>query len=153
MTRKTSLSLTLALPLAALALSGALAATAGAQTAPAPAPAAASPISGDADSSGATSALESESGHDIYMRICAACHMPDARGAVGAGFYPALAENPRLRASRYPAYVVINGLNGMPSMADMLTDEQAADVINYVRTSFGNDFPSPVTPAEIAALR
>lgn len=153
MTRKTSLSLTLALPLAALALSGALAANAGAQTSPVPAPASASPVSGDADSTGASAALDGQSGHDVYMRVCAACHMPDALGAVGAGFYPALAENPRLMGSRYPAYVVIKGMNGMPGMADLLTDEQAADVVNYIRTNFGNDFPGPITPAEIAALR
>ena len=151
MTRKTPLSLTLALPLAALALSGALAANAGAQTSPEAA--SASPVSGDADSTGAGTALDGQSGHDVYMRICAACHMSDGLGAVGAGFYPALAENPRLMGSRYPAYVVIKGMNGMPGMADLLTDEQAADVVNYIRTNFGNDYPGPITPAEMAALR
>ena len=159
MTRKTPVSLTLALPLAALALSGALAANAGAQTSPSPSPSSSpatvstSPVSGDADSTGAAAALDGQSGHDVYMRVCAACHMPDAQGAVGAGFYPALAENPRLISSRYPAYVVINGMNGMPSMADLLTDDQAADVVNYIRTNFGNTYSGPITPAEIAALR
>ncbi|HSG56615.1 MAG TPA: cytochrome c, partial [Paracoccaceae bacterium] len=85
--------------------------------------------------------------------VCAACHMPDAMGAVGAGFYPALANNPRLIASRYPAYIVMKGMNGMPPMGDMLTDEQAAAVVTYVRTNFGNNYPQPVTAAEMAALR
>lgn len=150
MIAKTSLA---ALAVATLALSGALAAGAGAQTAPAPAPASASPVGADADSAAASSGISGPTGAEIYATVCAACHMPDAMGAVGAGFYPALANNPRLLGSRYPAYIVVKGMNGMPPMADMLTDEQIADVVNYVRTNFGNDYPGPVSATEIAALR
>ncbi|HSG55053.1 MAG TPA: c-type cytochrome, partial [Paracoccaceae bacterium] len=96
MTAKTSI---VALTAAALVLSGAFAAGAGAQTAPA----ATSPVSGDADSTAAMTEVSGPSGAEIYATVCAACHMPDAMGAVGAGFYPALANNPRLIASRYPA--------------------------------------------------
>lgn len=148
MTAKTSLA---ALAAATLALSGALAAGAGAQTAPAPA--SASPVGADADSTAASSGISGPTGAEIYANVCAACHMPDAMGAVGAGFYPALANNPRLLGSRYPAYIVVKGMNGMPPMADMLTDEQIADVVNYVRTNFGNDYSGPVSATEIAALR
>src|SRR5262245_49303429 len=41
-------------------------------------------------------------GKDIYEHICQGCHMPDAKGAVGAGAYPALAANPRLETGMYP---------------------------------------------------
>jgi mono/diheme cytochrome c family protein len=79
--------------------------------------------------------------------------MPDAMGAAGAGTYPALANNPRLNAKGYPLDVVRKGKNGMPSMADMLTDEQVADVVNYVRSHFGNNYADQVTPAEVTQLR
>ena len=119
---------TLALIAGCLALSGALAASAGAQsTAPV-----ASPVGGDAES--ASTDFAGPTGEQLYMRVCAACHMPDAKGAEGAGFYPALAGNPRLGSGAYPVYVVMNGMNGMPPLGELMTDEQVADVVNYVRT-------------------
>jgi mono/diheme cytochrome c family protein len=130
-----------------LALTGALAASAGAQTAPP----AASPVAGDAAS--ASAGFDERAGEDLYMRVCAACHMADAKGAVGAGFYPALAANPRLGSGGYPVYVVMNGMNGMPPLGEMMTDEQVADVVNYVRTHFGNDYQDAVLPADVNALR
>ena len=134
---------TIGLVAASLTLAGALAATATAQS---------SPVSGDA-ASAAPSAVSAVSGEDTYQHLCAACHMPDAMGATGAGTYPALASNPRLVAKGYPLYVVLKGKNGMPSMADMLTDQQVADVVNYVRSHFGNSYPDQVTVAEVARLR
>jgi mono/diheme cytochrome c family protein len=32
-----------------------------------------------------------QDGEAIYKGVCQGCHMPDAKGAVGAGAYPALA--------------------------------------------------------------
>ena len=130
-----------------LALAGALAASAGAQTtAPAASPVRADAASGSTDFGGAA-------GQDLYNRVCAACHMPDAKGAEGAGFYPALAANPRLGSGGYPVYVVMNGMNGMPPLGELMTDEQVADVVNYVRTHFGNDYQDAVLPADVSALR
>ena len=92
-------------------------------------------------------------GEAIFKRICAACHMPDAKGAVGAGHYPALAGNPNLAAAGYPTMVVVKGLNGMPAIGAMLTDQQVADVVNYVRSHFGNKFKGSVTAADVKPLR
>jgi len=36
-----------------------------------------------------------QDGATLYRAICQGCHMPDARGAKGAGEYPALAANPK----------------------------------------------------------
>jgi len=47
----------------------------------------------------------------------------------------------------------VHGLNGMPPFADMMTDQQIADVVNYVRTHFGNRYRDAVTPAEVKAVR
>ena len=41
-------------------------------------------------------------GAALFQAICQGCHMPDARGAVGAGSYPSLAHNERLAAAGYP---------------------------------------------------
>lgn len=138
---------TLALIIGCVALAGALTASAGAQTT---APAA-SPVGADADS--ASTRFTGPAGEELFMRVCAACHMPDAKGAEGAGFYPALAGNPRLRAGSYPVYVVMKGMNGMPPLGEMMTDEQVADVVNYVRTHFGNEYQDAVLPADVSAMR
>ncbi len=140
-----------ALALSTFALIGGLAASAGAQSQRP----AGNPVSGDAESAGsrALSAASAPSGEQTYMRVCAACHMPDARGAVGAGFYPALARNEKLAAGGYPVYVVMKGLHGMPAVGEMMTDQQVADVVNYVRTHFGNRYRDAVKPADVAALR
>lgn len=109
---------------------------------------------GDADGAFVTSGKFSEpTGEQIYRRVCAACHMADAKGATGAGTYPALANNPKLAASGYPAYVVVKGLNGMPPIGGMMTDAQVADVVNYVRTHFGNKYKDKLTAAEVKAIR
>jgi mono/diheme cytochrome c family protein len=130
---------TLALIAGCLALTGIMAASAGAQST-------ADAAAGSADFNGPT-------GEETFKRVCAACHMPDAKGAQGAGFYPALASNPKLSAGAYPVYVVMNGMNGMPPLGEDMTDQQVADVVNYVRTHFGNDYRDAVQPADVGALR
>jgi mono/diheme cytochrome c family protein len=79
--------------------------------------------------------------------------MADGKGAAGAGRYPALANNPKLEASGYPVTMVLRGLNGMPSIGTMLSDEQVAQVVNYVRTHFGNNYTDAVKPEDVKALR
>jgi mono/diheme cytochrome c family protein len=94
-----------------------------------------------------------QSGEDLYKGICQGCHMSDAKGAIGAGAYPALAGNPRLVAAIYPITVVVNGQRAMPPFGAELSDEQIANVINYVRTHFGNHYKDPVSPAAVKAAR
>lgn len=109
---------------------------------------------GDADSAFVDRQKFSEpTGEQMFRRVCAACHMADAKGAQGAGMYPALAKNEKLVAGGYPLYVVMKGLNGMPAMGTMMTDQQVADVVNYVRTHFGNRYRDKVTAEEAKALR
>ena len=94
-----------------------------------------------------------QTGEDLYHGLCQGCHMPDAKGAVGAGAYPALASNVRLVAAIYPITVVLNGQRAMPSFGEELSDEQIANVINYVRTHFGNRYPDAVSPAVVKSAR
>jgi mono/diheme cytochrome c family protein len=118
-----------------------------------------------ADDSGffSTATLSNVSGEDIYSRICQGCHMPHGEGATGAGHYPKLAGSVTLASWQYVALTVLGGRNGMPAFSAPaglawdgptvhLTDAQVADVVNYVRTHFGNTYKDRVTAAQVAKL-
>jgi mono/diheme cytochrome c family protein len=92
-------------------------------------------------------------GEVIYRTVCQGCHMPDARGAVGAGSYPALANDPKLAEAEYPVLVVVDGSKGMPPFGKLLDDEQVAAVVNYVRSHFGNSYSDSVSPADVGSAR
>lgn len=106
------------------------------------------------------------SGEQIFTHICQGCHMPDARGATGAGHYPSLAGDPALASWQHAASTVLNGRKAMPPFGPpgdqysgflkfvmvQLTDAQVADVVNYVRSHFGNHFKGTVTAAQVAKL-
>lgn len=93
------------------------------------------------------------SGEQLFVNVCQGCHMPDARGATGAGAYPSLAANKNLEPGGYPVYVVVNGQRAMPPFGAMMTDDQIAAVVNYLRTHFGNDFKDAVTAADVKMVR
>jgi len=109
-----------------------------------------------ASSAGALStgfAFSETSGEGLYANVCQGCHMPDGTGAIGAGAYPALARDQALEAAGYPVHIVVNGQRGMPPVGMMMTDDQVAAVVNYVRTHFGNDYRDAVTAADVKAVR
>ena len=92
-------------------------------------------------------------GEALYASVCAACHQPDGKGAIGAGAYPALAGNANLASADYIAFVVLNGSRGMPPVGRMMSDEQVADVVNYVRSRFGAGYDDAISTATVAAAR
>jgi mono/diheme cytochrome c family protein len=94
-----------------------------------------------------------QGGRAIYTNVCQGCHMPDAKGAVGAGMYPALASNAKLETAGYPVAVVTHGQKAMPAFGALLNDQQIADVVNYVRTSYGNKYKDKVSAADVKAAR
>jgi len=94
-----------------------------------------------------------QTGEALYQGVCQGCHMPNAKGAVGAGAYPALAENRKLTAKVYPVLVVLRGQKAMPEFGSSFTDAQVANVVNYVRSNFGNHYTDAVTPDEVKTLR
>jgi mono/diheme cytochrome c family protein len=94
-----------------------------------------------------------QGGEAIYLSVCAGCHMPDGRGASGAGTYPSLADDARLAGAGYPIGMVLNGRKAMPPFGRMLTNAQVASVVSYVRTHFGNRFGEAVGDADVAAER
>jgi mono/diheme cytochrome c family protein len=107
--------------------------------------------------------LSNVSGEDIYNRICQGCHMAHGEGAIGAGRYPKLADDSTLASWRYAALTVLQGRNNMPAFSAPpqlewdsptlhLSDAQVADVVNYVRSHFGNNYKERVTADDVAKL-
>jgi len=94
-----------------------------------------------------------QGGEAIFKGVCQGCHMPDAKGVVGAGAYPALAHNPKLEIAGYVIAVVVNGSKAMPALGPMMTDQQIADVVNYIRGNFSNSYKDKVAPADVKSAR
>jgi len=97
--------------------------------------------------------FQQTTGEEIYRSLCQGCHMPQGEGAKGAGTYPSLALNKKLEAGGYAVYLVVNGQRGMPPFGEMMSDGQIAEVVNYVRTHFGNNFTDAVTAADVKQVR
>jgi mono/diheme cytochrome c family protein len=107
--------------------------------------------------------LRNVSGEDIYQRVCQGCHMSHGEGAVGAGHYPKLAGDPTLASWRYVALTVLQGRNNMPAFSAPpqlewdgptlhLSDAQVADVVNYVRSHFGNSYRERISADDVVKL-
>jgi mono/diheme cytochrome c family protein len=101
-------------------------------------------------------------GDKIFLSTCAACHQSQGEGL--AGQFPPLAASPYVTGDpETPIRIVLLGLQGdievlgaryngtMPAQAH-LTDEQVANVLTYVRSSFGNDAPE-ITTEQVVAVR
>jgi mono/diheme cytochrome c family protein/glucose/arabinose dehydrogenase len=101
-------------------------------------------------------------GQAIYEALCLNCHQALGQGLTGV--YPPLAKSEWVAGNPQALIkLTIHGLAGptkvlgkdyglvpMPPMG--LDDQQLADVLTYVRSAFGNQ-ASPVTPAEVKAVR
>jgi mono/diheme cytochrome c family protein len=107
--------------------------------------------------------LETTDGKKIFEEICQGCHMSDARGAEGAGHYPALAKDGTLASRQYMALTVLMGRRNMPAFGEKyaigfggppatLSAEQIAAVVNYVRSHFGNQYTDLISADEVRAL-
>ena len=94
-----------------------------------------------------------QTGEALYTNVCQACHMGNGQGAVGAGQYPSLVKNPKLETGDYATHVVLHGEKAMPAVGRLMTDEQVAAVVNYIRTHFGNDYKPPVTAEQVKKAR
>jgi mono/diheme cytochrome c family protein len=92
-------------------------------------------------------------GDQVFGHLCQGCHMPDAMGATGAGTYPRLAGDANLAAAAYPVTMVLFGRRDMPPLGTTLNDMQIANVVNYVRSHFGNNYTDMVKPADVTEIR
>jgi mono/diheme cytochrome c family protein len=102
-------------------------------------------------------------GKEVYTLYCQSCHMEDGKGTPDIN--PPVAKTDYLKKPAktliniilkgQSGEVVVNGkkYNAMMPAQDYLTDVQIADVLNYVRNSWGNKIPGVITPATVKALR
>lgn len=97
-------------------------------------------------------------GKTVFMQ-CAACHGPDGKTLI-PGMAPNLAGSSIATGpTERPVAVVLNGIQPegrfqgvMVPWKAMLSDEQIAGVLTYVRSSFGNQAP-PITVGMVAHAR
>jgi len=106
---------------------------------------------------------DSKPGASVYIDNCAACHRTDGHGYTWV--FPALAGNPVLQTADATSLINIV-LNGgtlpathtapstftMPAFAWRLSDQEVADVVSFVRGSWGNK-GQPVKASDVANLR
>lgn len=114
------------------------------------------PVEGELRTFTQAGGIAHEGGETVYNAVCAGCHRPEGEGAEGAGVYPALADNEMLAGAAYPIYMVLEGQRAMPPLGGILDDQQVADVVNYIRSHFGNDFIEEwgeATAQEVAETR
>ncbi|RTE86475.1 MULTISPECIES: cytochrome c oxidase subunit II [Gammaproteobacteria] len=91
-----------------------------------------------------------ETGRNIYLAQCAACHQPNGQGIPGV--FPRLAgEGVSVGDRTQHIDIVVNGVSGtaMQSFQNSLSMSEIAAVITYERNAWGNDTGDAVQPADI----
>lgn len=98
-------------------------------------------------------------GADAYLNNCASCHRVDGKGIEGV--VPSLVDNGAVKA-KGPQNVIrvtlgglpaLNGYSPMPAAGAIVSDQEIADIVNYVRTAWGNGAPANAEPGMVAKLR
>ncbi|GAA4238895.1 hypothetical protein GCM10022291_31110 [Postechiella marina] len=101
-------------------------------------------------------------GSDIYLDFCINCHMANGEG-VDATF-PPLAKSDYLMQERAKSIkaikfgiegkLTVNGKTYNSNMVPLgLSDDEVADVMNYITNSWGNKNNKMITEAEVAKLK
>ncbi len=102
-----------------------------------------------------------EEGQFIYEDFCMNCHLPNGKGVEKT--FPPLAKSDYLMTKRelsikaikfgQKGEIVVNGITYNNVMAPLgLTDQEIADVMNYITTSWGNKNEKMITKAEVSAI-
>ncbi len=108
-----------------------------------------------------SSAPTEHPGKKVYDQYCKACHQNQGQGV--PSIFPPLTPNKYVEDKEQIIAIVLNGMsgkmeldgetyNGLMTPHAHLTNQQLADVITYVRSSFGNQLEG-VSPDEIQAAR
>ncbi|MEN5110006.1 cytochrome c [Pseudomonas sp. TWI672] len=106
---------------------------------------------------------DSKPGAAVYIDNCAACHRTDGQGYTRV--FPALAGNPVVQTADATSliHVVLDGGTvpathtapsnlTMPAFGWRLSDQEVAEVVNFIRTSWGNQ-GSAVSASDVKAIR
>jgi len=106
--------------------------------------------------------ISNEAGKKVYDQYCLVCHQANGQG-VPSAFPPLVKTEYVLGEADQMIGIVLNGLtgeievngevyNGVMVAHNFLNDTEVADVITYVRSSFGNE-ASAVTADQVAKVR
>ena len=115
----------------------------------------------------AIAAVDTSAGQKVYNTVCIACHQPTGQGL--PGMFPPLAGSDWVSAPKPDRLIriVLHGLMGpiningapfntpapmMPPQGAALNDEQIAQVITHVRTTWGGQSKAVATE-EVTAIR
>jgi mono/diheme cytochrome c family protein len=102
-------------------------------------------------------------GKEVYALNCQNCYMEDGMGLQDVN--PPLAGAVYLKKPTQTLIeiflkgqseeIIVNGkkFSAIMPAQDYLSDEQIADVCNYVRNTWGNKIPGTITPAKVNGLR
>jgi mono/diheme cytochrome c family protein len=107
---------------------------------------------------------DSKPGASVYVDSCAACHKTDGSGY--KRFFPELRGNAVVQAEDPTSLIhivlsgaTLPGVKGAPSSITMpafgwrLNDQQVADVVNFIRSSWGNSAKQQVSASDVAKVR
>lgn len=109
-----------------------------------------------------TREIQMERGRQVYLQTCFVCHQTEGEGI--SGQIPPLAKSDylatdpdrlvRIILQGMSGELVVNGktYNGIMIPHNFLTDEQVANVLTYVRNSFGNS-GDPIAPSHVHSIR
>lgn len=101
------------------------------------------------------------SGAGLYNNFCASCHLAGGEGIKGV--FPPLKDSDWLENKQKESIhaikfglkgpIKVNGVeydNLMPALG--LSDQEIADIMNYINNTWGNNFGEPVTEEDVAAI-
>ncbi|WP_348661889.1 c-type cytochrome [Croceibacter atlanticus] len=101
-------------------------------------------------------------GEAVYIDFCKRCHMPNGKG-VGTTYPPLAGSNWLEEKRKESIHSVKFGLNGEIQVNGKtynnvmtplgLSDDEVADVMNYVMNSWGNTQDTMVTEDEVSAIK
>jgi mono/diheme cytochrome c family protein len=101
-----------------------------------------------------------QKGKEVYEANCMSCHQEQGEGIAGA--FPALAKTGNLTDKNKLVKIILQGMRGPITVKGVkydgelasisLTDKETADVINYIRNSWGNK-AAMISIADVAAAK
>jgi mono/diheme cytochrome c family protein len=100
-------------------------------------------------------------GKMVYSDMCVTCHMADGKGVPRA--FPPLVDSDYLRENQNESIkgvkkgmsgeMIVNGIKYNSAMAPLgLSDDEVADVMNYINNSWGNKIDNFVTAEKVSKL-
>jgi mono/diheme cytochrome c family protein len=103
-----------------------------------------------------------EEGQLIYNDFCISCHMANGEGA--GAIFPPLANSDYLKDKQIESIkavkygmsgeILVNGKTYNSVMSPLgLSDQEVADVMNYINNSWGNDYDEFYTKSDISKIK